>query len=144
MKSTGRLIGFDYGSQRIGVSVGNKITRTAQPLEVIHNQKTSINWSAILKVIQEWKPEILVIGLPLSHLGEETKMSREARSFAKKLGNKSKLDYIMVDERYSTYQANHLISHFDRSNQQVTEIDDVAAQIILETYFSNLQEKHRN
>ncbi len=141
-------MGFDYGSLRIGISVGNKITRTAEPLGIISNHKSCINWPSILEVIQEWKPEALVVGLPLSLLGEETEMSKEARRFAKKLGQKSKLDYIMVDERYSTYQAGQIIGDFTETNThkrlQSNGIDDVAAQIILETYFSDLRQQQVN
>ncbi len=142
-KSGGRVLGFDYGSLRIGIAVGNRITGTAEPLDIIHNRRHTPEWPEILAVIYEWKPETLVIGLPLSSSGEETEMSAKARTFARKLSNKSRVDYIMVDERYSTYQANEVVvnltRHKIRKRCASSERDDVAAQIILETYFADIK-----
>lgn len=142
-KSRGRVLGFDYGSLRIGIAVGNSITGTAGALDIIHNRRHTPNWPEILAIIHAWKPEILVVGLPLSSSGEETEMSAEARAFAKKLGNKSSLAYLMVDERYSTHEANRVVAGLARDNIRKhwasNEKDDVAAQIILETYFADTQ-----
>ena len=144
-KPTGRVLGFDYGSLRIGIAVGNRITGTAEPLDIIHNRRHAPGWMEILGIINEWKPEILVVGLPLSISGEETEMSAEARAFAKKLGNKSRVDYIMVDERYSTYEASEVVvslaKYKIRKRWAFNERDGVAAQIILETYFADIKDQ---
>lgn len=144
-KSRGRILGFDYGSLRIGIAVGNRITATAEPLDIIQNRKSTPDWQEILGIIDGWKPEILVVGLPLSNSGEETEMSAKARAFAKKLSNKCRIDYIMVDERYSTLEANEVVASLAkykiRKRWAFHEKDDVAAQIILETYFSDIKDQ---
>ncbi len=143
MKSPGRLLGFDYGSQRIGVAVGNRITCTAEPLHIIHNRRSTTNWLAILAIINEWKPETLLIGLPLSPCGKETELSGKARWFGKKLSGKCGLDFIMIDERYSTYQANEVIANLAkckmRRKSSSIDRDDIAALVILETYFAEIK-----
>jgi len=58
------LLGFDYGSKRIGVAVGQELTRSAQGLRTLHNNQSGPDWPAISELIQEWQPELLVVGMP--------------------------------------------------------------------------------
>lgn len=144
MKSQGRILSFDYGSIRIGIAVGNNITHTAQPLMVLDSGKHGPDWSRIIEIIDFWKPSALLVGLPLSATGEETSMSKKARMFAQQLGERSSLEVLLIDERYSTLEASDMLANLIkggvRIRRQSSKTDDLAAQLILETYFSEIKE----
>ncbi len=76
----GHILGFDFGLRRIGVAVGQSATATASSLETISHRDIP-DWNAIDRLVNEWKPSLFVIGLPLDQAGEETDMSRAARGF---------------------------------------------------------------
>jgi len=74
-----RIIGFDFGLKRIGVATGNEVTATAQSLQPIQTKNCEPIWSQIHSVIVEWKPTLLLVGLPLNMDGTEGKICRQAR-----------------------------------------------------------------
>ena len=80
-----QILAFDFGTKKIGVAVGQTITRSSSPLTIIFNSKNKINWPAIEEVIDEWKPELILVGKPLNMDGTERDIMKRVNNFVKKL-----------------------------------------------------------
>jgi putative Holliday junction resolvase len=136
----GTLLGFDFGLRRIGVAVGQTATRTAGALVTIaHNSQA--DWQAIEKLIKEWKPVALIVGLPLDMQGLETEMSRAARRFAAELEQRYKKQVYFADERLTSRAAG---TEFAEARAQgrarkkdAGKLDAMAAKIILENWLQS-------
>jgi putative transcription antitermination factor YqgF len=138
-------LGIDWGEKNIGLAVSDSSGRFARPLEVVHvNSKTGEHFEKILKVINEWKVEKLVFGLPLGPEGEENSSSRKVRSFAKGIINyinqikneTDTLDNIVIDfhpEDYTTKQATKGTSRKIKQNKG----DSLAAEWLLRGYLAS-------
>ena len=118
------VLAFDFGLKRIGVAVGEPELRTAHPLRAVSD------FSQIQKLVEEWKPASLVVGLPTSAKGEPHEMTRQAEDFARRLERHFKLPVARVDERYTSVEAEHRLRGVKKK-----AVDSVAAQLILEQYF---------
>jgi putative Holliday junction resolvase len=130
------LIGFDYGSKRIGVAVGQNFTASAHPLAIVRVKNQQIDWRYISALIQEWQPEALIVGLPKHADGSECSTTIAAQNFAQQLEKRYKLPVHHIDERLSSVAAAERISDKDGKKNGEANLDAVAAQIILETWFS--------
>ncbi|KHD11587.1 Holliday junction resolvase [Candidatus Thiomargarita nelsonii] len=124
------LMGFDYGSKRIGVAVGQTLTATARPLAIVRIKNQQIDWTHITALIQEWQPDALVVGLPKHADGSDSTSTIAARRFSRQLQGRYQLPVHTIDERLSSIAAAQRIS----PNRK--DLDAVAAQIILETWLS--------
>jgi putative Holliday junction resolvase len=96
------VLGFDFGTRRIGVALGNSITREARPLRVVVASPAAARWNAIAAVLQEWRPDRIVVGLPRHPDGAEHAMTRQAQRFGNQLHGRYGLPVVFVDERYSS------------------------------------------
>ena len=137
----GTLLGFDFGLRRIGVAVGQTATRTASALcTVSHSARP--DWQAISKLLEEWRPAGLVIGLPLDAGGHETQMSQAARQFAAMLGQRFQKPVYFMDERLSSVQAQSQFAEARSAGRarrkDARRLDAVAAKIILENWLQSL------
>lgn len=138
--SNGNILAFDFGEKKIGVAVGNYITKTAHPLETIRKIKKVERNKIIDNLLKEWEPSLLVIGLPLNEDGTDSKLTGLAKDFAEKIQNRSKIDTVMVDERFTSVEANILVRESTKNIHKGSQvIDQVAAKIILESYFEKYQ-----
>ena len=136
----GNILAFDFGEKKIGVAVGNSITKTARPLETIHKIKKIERNQIIDRLLKEWGPSLLVVGLPLNEDGTESRLTELAKTFAEKIQNRSKINTVMVDERYTSIEAKLLIRESTKNITKGSQlIDQVAAKIILESYFEQYQ-----
>lgn len=140
----GYILGFDFGLRRIGVAVGQFTTMTASSLDTVKHGKIP-DWAAIDRLVREWKPVHMLVGLPLGPEGEETRMSRAARKFGARLQSHYSLDVSFADERLSSRAAE---SRFAELRAQGTlkkkhsrQLDAVAAQIILENWIQSTPEE---
>lgn len=138
----GRVIGFDFGPQRIGTATGNHITGTTQPLKTLAATPDGPDWAGILSLISEWRAEELVVGLPLHMDGSESQTSAQAKAFAEELTRRSGLAVTLVDERLSSNEADHLITlgaqpGKSRRRQRQTMRDSIAAELIVSTYLAD-------
>jgi putative Holliday junction resolvase len=137
----GYILGFDFGLRRIGVAVGQTATHTASALETIRHGKTP-DWPAVDRLVKEWAPTLLLVGLPLGADGEETDMSRAARRFGAALCNRFSLEVVFVDERLSSQAAQsrfvELRSSGNLRRKDAGQLDAVAARIILESWLESL------
>jgi putative holliday junction resolvase len=118
------VLAFDFGSKRIGVAVGEPELGTAHPLPAVSQ------FSQVEKLVAEWKPGALVVGLPTSVEGKPHGMTRQAEDFARRLERRFKLPVARVDERFTSVEAESRLRGL-----KYKAIDSVAAQLILEQYF---------
>lgn len=126
------LLGFDYGTRKIGVAVGQSLTGTATPLTTLHLVGNQPDWQSIERLIDEWKPDALVVGLPPGVEGEAAEMKLLAQRFARRLGGRFGLPVHMADEHLTSREAWSRIG--GRAMKDVTRIDAMAAKLILETW----------
>ncbi len=119
------VLAFDFGLKRIGVAVGEPELGTAHPLPGI----AAPGFAAIEKLVHEWHPAVLVVGLPVAERGEHALAGRVQR-FARQLAGRFRLPVETVDERYTSVEAEHRLRGAKKK-----AVDSVAAQLILEQYF---------
>jgi putative Holliday junction resolvase len=128
------LLAFDFGLKRIGVAVGQTLTGTASPLQTVPVRRDTPDWPAIVRLIETWAPNALVVGMPLNMDGTEQEMTRCAKRFGRQLEGRFGLSVHLVDERLSTREAKTRLSSVGRG---AAETDPVAAQVILESWLSD-------
>ncbi|MBI4754839.1 MAG: Holliday junction resolvase RuvX [Betaproteobacteria bacterium] len=128
----GTVLAFDFGPRRIGVAVGESLTGSSRPLATIEADDNARRFAAIGRLIDEWQPVLLVVGLPCHPDGAEHDMSARCRRFANQLHGRFRLPVARVDERYSTCEAR---ARDHDGNARRAGIDAVAAQIILQSHF---------
>jgi putative Holliday junction resolvase len=129
------LLGFDFGTARIGVATGETETGLAQPLLTIHGEANDQRFGEIAKLIAEWTPARLVVGLPSSMEGEPTEMTARCQRFANQLHGRFGLPVSLVDERFSSVEADEMLRELKRdwrSRKQL--LDAMAAQRILQSF----------
>lgn len=138
-KQQGCVLAFDFGEKRIGVAMGEHLLGIAHPLTTIETEANEERFKQIEVLIAEWKPSVLVVGLPLSVEGEEHETTLLCKKFARRLDGRFALPVLMVDERYSSVEASLSLSKMGVSaRKQKPMLDAVAAQHILQSYFDNL------
>jgi putative Holliday junction resolvase len=135
------VLAFDYGTRRIGVASGNTMTRMAQALCTLECKQQQIPWSDIDRLLRDYLPGQLIVGLPYNDDGTPTGMTAPAQEFAAALGERSKLPVALVDERHSSREAERELASLRRSGaktKRVThaDVDMVAAKVVLERWFS--------
>ena len=134
----GTVLAFDFGEKRIGVATGETLLATAHPLTVIRAESNDERFAAIGKLIDEWRPERLVVGLPTHVDGTPHEMTRLARKFAERLEKRFTLPVSLADERLSSLDAEARLRETGRNaRSSKTLLDAVAAQLILQTWFES-------
>ena len=129
------VIGFDFGSHSIGVAVGQTLTQMATPLEAIKNN----DWKRIEKLLNEWRPQHLVVGLPLNMEGAEQAMSARAHRFGRQLEGRFGIKTTLIDERLTTREAYQMAIEAGRKKTK-TEIDSLSALLITESWLRRCQD----
>lgn len=131
------VLGFDFGTTRIGIAVGQSFTGLGRPLNPLKAKEGIPNWDAITALVEEWQPDAFVVGLPLNMDGSENEMCQRARKFAKRLHGRFNRPYHMMDERLSSYEAKgQVIAQGGNRNFKENSVDGIAAQMILESWFA--------
>ncbi|WP_372871062.1 Holliday junction resolvase RuvX [Shewanella sp.] len=132
------VMGFDFGTKSIGIAVGQSITGSANPLTSVKAQDGIPNWDDIGKLINEWKPDLLVIGLPLNMDGTEQEMTQRARKFANRLNGRFGVKIATQDERLTTADAKARLFELGGFKALTKgQVDAVSAVLIVESYFEN-------
>ncbi len=129
----GTLLGFDFGTRKIGVAVGQTVTGTATALETLHLVNHKPDWKRIGDLIDEWRPQALVVGLPLDVDDSETDATQPALRFSRQLEGRFNLKVYLADERYSSFEARDRLGH---NTRLMENYDAVAAKLILETWLN--------
>jgi len=127
------LLGFDYGTAKIGIAVGQTLTATATPLTTLRAVQQRPDWDAIGRLITEWQPTALVVGLPFEMDDSEAEVAPRARRFARQLEGRYRLPVHLIDERLTSKEA---ASRLGRKPKRIEELDALAAKLILETWLS--------
>lgn len=132
----GTVLAFDFGIKRIGVAIGESLLGQARAFTTIVAEANDVRFAAIGKLISEWQPQLLVVGLPRSLDGTEHDMTARCRRFAHQLEGRFGLPVELVDERLSSSEAEARLADQGLGWQERKKhIDAVAAQIILQDYF---------
>ena len=139
------LLGFDFGTKRIGIAIAQEITGTANPLVTVKAVKNKPDWESISKIIAEWQPDLLVVGLPLHMDGTEQDMTQAARRFSNQLNGRYQLPVALMDERLTSNEAESILSEQSGSRGSLfrdsmfpdkAQIDMISAQLILQSWLS--------
>ena len=131
------LLGFDFGMKRIGVAVGQTVTRSARPLGVIKAERGKPDWVALTKFIQQWNPDALIVGVPLNMDGTEQPLTQAAKKFADKLEERFKVPVYGMDERLTSVEAkDRVFSEGGYKALKNSQVDSLAAQLILQNWLS--------
>lgn len=129
---------FDFGLRQIGVAVGNKLLGTSQALTIIRARDGIPEWQAVEQLMQEWLPDLIVVGDPLNMDGSDSELCKLARKFARRLHGRLGLPVEMVDERLSSFEAKQISrEQGHRGDYKRKPIDSQAAQLVLQTWLAN-------
>jgi putative Holliday junction resolvase len=135
----GAVLGFDYGRRRIGVAVGQRITRSASPVAAVAALADGPDWPRLIALLAEWRPAELVVGLPYNADGTPHDLTREAEAFARTLAERSGLAVHTVDERLSSVEAERALRERRAEGRRRVakgDVDAAAACVILESWLN--------
>ena len=134
------VLAFDFGTRRIGVAIGNTLIRIAHPLTTIAVEANTARFAAIAALIGEWHPGLLIVGRPVHADGVEHEMTALAERFARQVEGRFGLPVARVDERFTTVGADDALTAARvRGSGRKKMRDRVAAQLILQSWFDELQ-----
>jgi putative Holliday junction resolvase len=117
-------LGFDFGARRIGVAIGNTVTREARPLTTVNAPTVAARWDAVAALIADWDPAQLVVGIPRHPDGTPHDMTARCERFARQLEGRFRRPVARVDERYTS-----------AVSARTGDIDAAAAALILQQWF---------
>lgn len=129
----GVVLAFDFGARRIGVAIGNSLTREARQLTTVDASGSAGRWSVLGRLIDDWQPARLVVGIPLHPDGTPHEMTARCERFARQLEGRFRLPVERVDERYSSAVA-----------ARAGDVDAAAAALILQQWFDEFDGWGRN
>ncbi|MBC8221290.1 MAG: Holliday junction resolvase RuvX [SAR86 cluster bacterium] len=129
-----QILAFDFGTQHIGVAVGQTITKTSSPLMILNVAREGKEiWNTISNLIDEWKPDRLLVGKPLNMDGTPSDMMKKVDPFFQKLQKISNIPCELVDERLTSFEAKQLM----QTDSKYDRIDDLAAKIFLDNWIEH-------
>lgn len=120
----GVALGFDFGTRRIGVAIGNGITREARPLTTVNAATVAARWDAVAALVAEWEPAQFVVGIPRHTDGTPHEMTARCERFARQLEGRFRRPVARIDERYTS-----------AVSERAGDIDAAAAAVILQQWF---------
>jgi putative Holliday junction resolvase len=129
-RAAATLLAFDFGERRIGVAVGERASLTASPLAIIAARNGRPDWEAVKRLVTEWSPVALVVGLPVALDGTRHPLAARAKRFARQLHERYRLPVYMNDERLTSFEAR------SRAPDPRGPVDAIAAQVILEGWLN--------
>jgi len=142
--STHAYLGFDYGTKHLGIAVGGSASGRAEALATSSVHQGIPDWPLLDRLINEWKPAALIVGLPLNMDDSENAMTQAARKFGHRLHARYNLPVHLVDERLTSVAAkNTLVESRTPWKQRRTKVDKLAAQTILQAYLDERRDEQR-
>ncbi|MCJ8168231.1 Holliday junction resolvase RuvX [Atopomonas sediminilitoris] len=132
------VLGFDYGTRQIGIAVGQLITGQARELCTIKARDGVPDWQQLERLLKEWQPDALVVGLPLNMDGSRSEMSERADKFGRRLNGRFNLPIHSYDERLTTFAAKgQRLQHGQRDGFRERPVDALAAALMLQGWLDN-------
>lgn len=135
--SSDTYLGFDFGNKKIGVAVGHTSTAIASPLQTIRSINQAPDWTLIGKLIAEWRPIGLVVGISRQQDGSDNVITPRMQKFCRQLNGRYNLPVYQIDETLTTFAAKQLL--FDDLKVSAGKLwavqDQLAAQLILQSWF---------
>ncbi|MEI6860236.1 MAG: Holliday junction resolvase RuvX [Shewanella sp.] len=130
------VLGFDYGTKSIGIAIGQSLTGTANPVGSIKAVDGIPKWDEIGMLIEEWQPNLVVVGLPLNMDGTEQEITQRAKKFANRINGRFSVKIMMQDERLTTADAKARLFEFGGYKALTKgQVDAMSAVLIIESYF---------
>ena len=127
-----QIISIDFGTKKIGVAVGQTKTRTSSPLEVIFNKNNATDWKRIHLIVEEWKPQLILVGKPLNMDGTDSDIMKTVNIFFNRLNKTTNISCEYVDERLTSFEARHNLSEL-----KTDLVDAHAAKILIDHWLTN-------
>lgn len=140
---SGTLLGFDFGEKRVGIAVGETVTRIASPLGAIEEAATEARFEAIARLVKEWGPVALVVGRPRHADGSEHAVAKLAEKFARRLQARYGLPVMFVDETLTSATAEAQLRDTRTRRGTKADVDALAAAIILQSYLDSPDDHER-
>jgi len=142
LRSDFSALAFDFGTQRIGVAFGQSVTGTASAVTVLKAQDGQPRWNEMAQLVEQWKPDVFLVGLPYNIDGTVSELLGRAEKFARRLQERFDKPCYGMDERLSSREAiERLVEANTTKTVKKTAIDHIAAQIILENWFNEIRGK---
>ena len=136
-KTRRTVLAFDFGLRQIGVATGNCLLGTTQPLPILRAKEGIPQWRALEELVEEWRPDLLVVGDPLNMDGSAGELCKRARKFANRLHGRLGLPVEMADERLSSFEAKqNRREQGHRGDFRQQPVDSYAAELILQTWLA--------
>lgn len=130
------ILAFDFGEKRIGVAKGQTISCTAEPLTILRVDNGRIDWDALSALIEDWQPELFVVGMPTNYDGEEFGIADRVKRFCRQLEGRYHLPVQTINENLSSVEAKQRLGDkADQPQKDQQGLDAHAAQAILETWY---------
>ncbi|MDC1424327.1 Holliday junction resolvase RuvX [Gammaproteobacteria bacterium] len=126
-----QIVAFDFGTKKIGIAVGQTQTMTSSPLDIVFSKNNKINWDGIMTILEEWKPELILVGKPLNMDGTDSDIMEKVDIFYKKLEKLTKVKCEYVDERLTSFEARQNLGEL-----KTDLIDAHAAKILIDNWFN--------
>lgn len=133
------ILAFDYGTKRIGIAIGDARLQTAHPLTTIESEKNEQRFAVIKSLIEQWQPDLLIVGLPVYMDGQEHELTERAHRFARQLTGRFALPVELIDERLTSVAADEMLRESGLAARKYkTKRDQIAAQLILQNYYQHV------
>lgn len=134
------LLGLDYGVKKMGMALGNTLTATARPFDILAMDNGQPDWDNLLGIIESWQIGVVVIGLPLNMDGTQSMLSKRCAKFARRLAHRlgerhHPAKVLLSDERLTSREARHIAWELGLIKSPNDPIDDISACLILQSYF---------
>ena len=130
------VIGLDFGERRIGVATGQQLIGSGRPLGVIHAISRADRLDGLAKYVKQWSPDLFVVGRPVHPDGSPHAMTQLCERFARQVSEHYRLPYALVDERYTSVEAQAIAQSSGKKAPDKQSIDAQAAALIVTQYFN--------
>ena len=132
------IMAFDFGTQKMGMAVGQSLIESANPLALFPMKDGIPNWDELLKIVKQYQPTLFLVGLPLNMDDTESELSTRARKFARRLRHQTNIETLMVDERLTTREARDELDHYQAQGRgKKLSADSIAAALFIESWYRN-------
>ena len=132
------IMAFDFGTQKMGMAVGQSLIESANPLALFPMKDGIPNWDALLKIVKQYQPSLFLVGLPLNMDDSESELSARSRKFARRLRHQTNIETLMVDERLTTREARDELDQYQSQGRgKKLAADSIAAALFIESWYRN-------